>query len=258
MSQLRMTKNDTKTGVESDRTLFSIIEYLQSQGEAGVTEIAKGLGLSKGAVYKHLSTMNDYGYVKNNSGNYQLDFGFLTHGGYVRDNCTLCRVAQQELEEISEKSGELVAVAIKQRNNGIYTHIRNDNYEMRNFVPLGSCVPLHQTAAGKSILAMLPAEEVDGLFESKLPRKTEKTITDIDALHEELEQVRDQGFAISNEESLRGVMSIASGVEGKSKLGAISISVPSKGRTPEYLEKRFGEIIIDGANRIELNIKYRD
>ncbi|WP_246989686.1 IclR family transcriptional regulator [Halorientalis marina] len=253
-----MIEDNTKTGVGSDRTLFSIIEYLQNEGEAGVTEIANGLELSKGAVHKHLSTMEDYGYVNNNSGKYRLDFGLLTHGGYVRDNCTLCRLAQPELGDLVEEVDELVSFAIKHRKDGIYTHIRNDNYEMRNFVPLGSRVPLHQTAAGKAILAMLPTGEVQTLFESELPTKTEKTIGSIDVLQEELEQVRNQGFAISNEESLRGVMSIASGVEGKSTLGAISVSVPAKGRKPEYLQKRFGEKIIDASTSIELNIKYRD
>lgn len=253
-----MTDNDTKREVGSDQTLFSIIEHLQQMGSAGVTELADEVDLSKGAVHKHLATLKSHGYVRKESGKYQLDFGFLTHGGYVRDNCTLCRVVESELADLERDIDELLSFAVKQQEYSIYTHIRNDDYELRNFVPLGTRVYLNQTAAGKAILATLPSDEVEELLGDKLPTKTVNTIGNIEDLHQELTTIGKQGFAISNEESLEGVMSIAASVEDTSRTGAISISVPSKGREPADLKDRFRETIVDTANRIELHVKYRN
>jgi len=62
-----------------------------------------------------------------------------------------------------------------------------------------------------------------------LPRYTDHTLTDAEALAQELEKVRRQGFAFDNEEAEKGVSCIGAGIyndEGRLVAG-LSVSAPS-------------------------------
>lgn len=242
--------------VKSVQTLFKIIDLLHENESAGVTEIADKLGYTKGAVHKHLKTMEDYGYVRQKDREYCLDFAFLTYGGFVRNRTPICQAAEREMSMLRSEIDHVISFATQNNEYSLYTHVENDTFQLRDFVPVGSRMYLHQTAAGKAILSTYSETEIEGFLEQELPKVTENTIDNLDDLHREIDVVRHRGFAISNEESLPGVISIAASTEGDSTTGAISISLPSKDRNPDDVEARFGKKIIDAASRIELRLRY--
>lgn len=56
-------------------------------------------------------------------------------------------------------------------------------------------------ATGKAVLSQLPREEVESIIDKwGLPMMTENTITDREALFEDLATAREQGYSINNEE----------------------------------------------------------
>lgn len=81
---------------------------------------------------------------------------------------------------------------------------------LRFYLHSGSRVPVHCSASGKIFLAgMTPAQRQRLLAHSPLEAFTPKTLTDKDALEEEIKQVKRQGFAFDNEEFLPGLLCVA-------------------------------------------------
>jgi DNA-binding IclR family transcriptional regulator len=101
---------------------------------------------------------------------------------------------------------------------------------MRVVQIIGARAPLHITAVGKLFLA---EDGPDGCSEyarrTGLPRYTENTLTNADSLGRELERIRQQGYALDNEEAEKGVSCIGAGIyndEGRLVAG-LSVSAPS-------------------------------
>jgi IclR family acetate operon transcriptional repressor len=113
---------------------------------------------------------------------------------------------------------------------------------VRMFTELGNRVPLHCTGCGKVLLAYQPDSVIASIIaEAGLPGYTDKTITDPGQFQQELEMIRQQGYAVDNGEQEEGVHCLAVPVYGpKGKVvAAMSISGPSSRldsrRTPALL-----------------------
>lgn len=99
---------------------------------------------------------------------------------------------------------------------------------------------MHCTSVGKAILASLPANEVVEILQRKgMPKHTDKTITDKDLFLEELNQVRQKGYALDLEENETGITCIAVPIYDHlgTVAGAVSISGPTLRMTNERLEQ---------------------
>lgn len=245
--------------VKSDQTVFAIIEYIHREGDAGVTELADSLGLAKSSVHKHLKTLAHHDYVVNDGGRYRLGLKFLTLGGRIRDGSELCQFARASVTELAEETNQMVSFILRDGSHGVAVFVRNDRYGLRKQVPLGNRFPLYQNGAGKSILAALPDDELEGVIErTTLEAKTPNTITSVDVLRREIEEIRDRGYATSTEERVEGVQSVASAVEDRSggTIGSLSIAGPADRLTEERLHAGYADAVMEAANELELRIRY--
>lgn len=244
--------------IQSDRTLLAILEGLQEAERAGVTELSERLDLSKSTVHKHLKTLHEYGYVRNDDGTYRLSFRFLTLGGVVRNSRPLCNVAYDPMRELAEETDTITTFAIYEGDKGYFTHHFNNKYDL-SVVNIGSEFHLHQNAAGKAMLAELPDAEIESVIErTDLPASTNNTIVAADELFEEIAQIRDQGYAISLAERVVGVQSIAVAVEDaeNGELGAVSISTPAAKSSRSQIEEKYADVVTNTAVEIELKLRY--
>src|SRR3712207_8259036 len=83
-------------------------------------------------------------------------------------------------------------------------------HSMRMFTEVGRRVHLHCTGVGKTLLAQLPRETAREIVErAGLPRRTPRTITDIDELMAQLAVISRQGYALDDGEQEAGVRSVA-------------------------------------------------
>jgi DNA-binding IclR family transcriptional regulator len=107
---------------------------------------------------------------------------------------------------------------------------------LRFYLHSGSRVPVHCSASGKLFLAgMTPSQRQRLLAHAPLEAFTPKTLTDLDALEEEIKQVKRQGFALDNEEFLPGLMCVAVLVpspSGRSNL-CVAVQAPIMRLTPD-------------------------
>lgn len=255
----------TKTAnypVQTTSKSLDIVELLMEKGEAGVTEMADALGMSKSIVHNHLSTLEERGYVLNNDGVYQLSFKFLKIGGVKRHRSKLYTVSWPEIEELAAQTNEVANVATIERGYCVYLSVsKGDNAVDLEVAFEGQYEYMHSTAIGKAILAYLPSSRVDEIVERRgLKELTRNTISDLDTLRDHLNEVRDQGYAIDDEETVTGLRCVAAPVktEDGEVLGGVSVSGPASRFQGDLWEDELPKQVQNTTNIIELRIQYSD
>jgi IclR family pca regulon transcriptional regulator len=131
---------------------------------------------------------------------------------------------------------------------------RQGQYAVDAGIGLGMRLPVHCTAAGKALLARLPAAEQQALItELRLTRRTPKTIVTKTALRAELERIAvEGGVAVEDEELSAGRRAIAAVVvdsEGR-PVAAIELAVPRRVCPVEQLKEKFGSDVIAATHCI--------
>lgn len=245
--------------IKSDETLFAIVESIRDLGRVGVTELANELGMSKGSVHHHLSTMEDYGYVTKSNGTYQLGLQFFDIGIDVRNQYDLNEVAKTELNNLVERTGEAGWYFVEEGGRGMFIGGHAAQRPMNEDVVIGTWKYLHCCAAGKAILAHLPEDEVECIIDTHgLPAMTENTITDRDTLMEELDNIREQGYALNLREENDALNAVSVPIFAESELiGSLGLGGAAHRVNREYCETNLVPEILKSANEIQLNLVYK-
>ena len=250
---------DVRKTIQSTETAFTIIEYLSENERAGVTEIAKAIGVSKSTVHNHLKTLEQSEYVaKNEDNRYVLGYRFLTLGGKVRQRSKLHDVAKPEINWLVEKTGESACVATEEYGRITYLYQARGERAITTDSRTGTRVLPHCTALGKSILAHYSEERVDKIIDRHgLPPSTENTITTRDELFEEFETIREQGYAFDDEERIDGLRCVAAPIMDDDEVcGALSVSGPAKRFQSEWYYEELPELIRRAVRVVEINLTY--
>lgn len=245
--------------VSTVRTAFEIVEAIQELDGATITELANHLGVAKSTVHRHVKTLERELYVIERNGVVDLGLQFLNHGVYARDKQPGFQAAREKVGEIAEETGELSTFIVQERHLGfLLCRIKGHNaVETGDWI--GKPVYLHATAGGKSILAHSDEAEVETVLERiGLPPQTTNTITDEEALYEELARVRENGFAINREEHIEGLNAVAVPIFGKNQriLGALVVSGPTNRLNGQRLERDLPDLLLGASNELELNLTY--
>ena len=228
-------------GVQSLERALDILEVLgRSDGELGISEIGLSVGLANGTVHRLLSTLTRRGYARqvSDSRKYTLGPRAITLASSSRERLgPLARPFLKELMEVSRESANLAAL---DRNSVVYIEQVPAPRMVRMFTEPGNRVPAHACGTGKVLLAFQPPEALKAMLgRSGLARFTPHTITDMDRFLEELELIRERGYATDYEEIEEGVRCVAapvSGAEGR-VVAAISISGPAGRLEGDRLEE---------------------
>lgn len=247
-----------KNPVKSDITLLSILEVIESRGSAGVTEIARELDISKTAVHKHLSTLEEQEYVVSEDGEYRLGLRFLQLGERSREEFDVYRHGNKHVGELATETGELVNMMVKEHDQVVCIYREQGAESIPFDTSSGVREPMHCTAAGKAILAYLDEESLERVIRQKgLEQVTENTNTDANALREELATVRERGLAFDYEEWSKGVHCVAAPIRHDGTvIGSISVSGPKSRMTEARMTDEIPELLESRINLIEVTIDY--
>lgn len=243
--------------VKSNETLFAIIELLKERDGAGVTEIAEELDFAKSSVHKHLTSLQERDYVVNDNGHYRLSLQFFHYGEYTRSQYDIYHATQSKLRELSEETGEMAWLMTEENGKGIYLDGVSGDTQVNVDAVIGSWFSLHHNSGGKAILAHMDRDEIDRIIEQHgLSAQTESTITEPEELYEELQRIRDRGYALNRGEDLEGIHAVGVPLifNGETH-GALSIAGAAHRFTDEQCE-RYADLLLAAANDIELNVVY--
>ncbi|OLT20941.1 hypothetical protein BJF81_03535 [Ornithinimicrobium sp. CNJ-824] len=221
-------------GVQSvDRTL-AILEALAGHpGTLGVTEVARATGLPTGTVHRLLAALARRGWVRQDPDRrYGLGPSALLLGDAASRELSV--LAAPALRAAVEATGETANLAAFDGERMVYLAQSPSPHTLRIFAEVGRRVPVHSTAVGKVVLAGLPPEEAGRVLATvPLEARTPHTLTSAEALEEELERVRGQGYAVDDEEQELGVRCVAVPVDLHGGRMALSVSGPTERMTQE-------------------------
>lgn len=248
---------DTKALSTVERS-FEIIETLYRMDGSGVTELAEVLDFPKSTVHVHLKTLQNCGYVVRDGDGYRVSYRFLEIGGGQRARGNLYDIASGEIDKLSDESGELALLAIEEAGRAVILRKSGNHDSIDDNTPVGGRLPLHSTALGKAILAHRPSGEIDAIIARHgLTEEGPKSITSRKELMDDLREIREREYAISDEEYSKGVRGVASPIviDGES-VSAIAISGPAKRLTMDRINDKLAEIILELRNIIEIRMRY--
>ena len=151
-------------------------------------------------------------------------------GASVTANYDVRRIARPHLEALHAETGSVVTLGIRDGDVGVYIDkIEPADLVIRLHSEVGKSFPLHCTGLGKVLLAHSDAATISRVARRKLKAYTENTITDGQALRDELETVVEQGYGVDREEITRGLTCIAAPIcgAGGDVVAALSCTISS-------------------------------
>ena len=233
----------------------------RDESTLGVTEISKALGLSKAVVHRILSTLleKDYIQIEAQTRRYALGPAALKLGLTYLDGIDVRRMAQPILRELVGATRETSTLSIRSGWTRVYIDQETPPTDIRMSVQLGHPYPLHAGSSSKALLAFLEPEEREGYLASgPLERRTASTITDPDALREELRLVRQRGYARSLGERQDDAASVAAPVfdhRGR-PIAAVSVCGPLRRFEPRIDEA--ATALLDAVRRLSSQLGWRE
>jgi DNA-binding IclR family transcriptional regulator len=214
--------------------VFSIIEAVVARQDKGASysEIVAALNLPKSSVHRILKDLSSLGYITFNPETKRY-FGSLrlaSLGAEVMAHFQLRDHVRPYLLELHRKTEHTTNLGVLDGTMGVFIDkIESKDFGIKLFSEIGKTFPLHCTGLGKALLAFSSDDTVAQLLKSPLEAVTERTITDPDQFRQELEHIREQGFALDDEEITRGIMCTAAPVFGFNgeMVAAVSVTFPT-------------------------------
>lgn len=244
------------TEIQSLARGLKILEIMaECEYGVGITELADQLGVDKSTASRLVQTLLKDGFVqKSEDGRtYILGPAVVNLSRSVITRMPLREAAKPFLRELVDASGECSHIAIYAQGKALYVDQMESPSTLRVNVEVGQLAPLHCTALGKVLLAF-----GDYPIPIELEQYTPKTIIDVQDLQKELRVIREQGYAIDDEEFDRDVRCIAAPVfDFRNKLvGAIGISGPAARLNHQQIDQ-FAPQIMNIARQLSDKLKFK-
>jgi DNA-binding IclR family transcriptional regulator len=256
--RIAVPPKQNKSSIQVIDRMMSLLDSLaRYPTPVNLKQLAAATRLHPSTAHRILSVMVENRLVDRiEPGTYRLGIRLLELGSLVKSRLSVRQEALPHMQNLHQELGETVNLSVRRDDEVVYIErTAGSNSMMRVVQIIGARAPLHITAVGKVFLA---EDGPQGCYEyarrTGLPRYTENTLTDPDALARELEKVRRQGYAFDNEEAEKGVSCIGAGIyndEGRLVAG-LSVSAPS-----DRLDKSWALQVHQTAQRISRALGYR-
>jgi IclR family acetate operon transcriptional repressor len=234
------SRNGAIQSVDRALTLLELIGELG--GEATLSQLAERTKLNMSTCHHLLATLVGRGFLAKAAGRrtYVLGPRILHLSQVCLRQVDLPQRAQPFVDRINATTGETVHLVVLQGDELVTLLKRDARHAVRvEAGTVGKSAAAHATASGKAILAWLPEGQIMRILEARgMTRFTPNTITDPQALLEELRLVRRNGFAMDREELQPHVICIGAAVRDHSGavVGSISVSTPTMRADEAHLD----------------------
>lgn len=224
-----------------------------------LADVAKAVGLTRAAARRLVLTLEVMGYVERNGKSFALTPRILELGYSYLASQPWWRHAQKITTETGKQIGCACAVGVLDRDcvaYVAYTPGGNSPHVLRS---IGARLPATATALGRILLAHQPLDEVRRTLEAEQPaRLTPFTLVSPDALLEEFNKIRTQGYAAVYQQLEMGLFSIGVPIYDRANhaIAAISASVWQREPDVETLERDFLAPLLSASRKITSGLPY--
>ena len=221
-SGIAVTEEQAEQGARGTRTLrdvdrmggfakgLSVIEaFGKGRNRLTIAEVARLSGLDRASARRCLLTLVEARYASADDRYFELTPRILRLGhSYL--SASLPRLVQPSLDQLSDRLRDSCSAAVLGGKDVIYIARSSAHRIMGAGLHAGSRLPAYCSTLGRVLLAALPPEQAREMLEaSDRAKLTEKTLTEVDALMDELERIREAGYAYIDQELEVGSRSVA-------------------------------------------------
>lgn len=211
--------------------VFQILEAIQGAPSGlPLKSICALTRINKSTAHRFLKHLELDGYlIHTGSGVYLIGPRLAQMAVRVNHRATLQAASQPILWELWKSTRETVNLAVLDQATVLYVDVLESPHEFRLSSRVGTRRQLHATALGKALAAFLPEEQIEGTLGAiTFQPLTPKTIMNLVQLRQELQKIRQQGYAVDDEETTLGARCVSAPIlgAGQQAIAAISVSGP--------------------------------
>jgi IclR family transcriptional regulator, pca regulon regulatory protein len=224
------------------RGLEIIKLFNEEQPSLSLSEIAKQLGVSRTVPYRLLFTLQQMGYLSQdeNTKQYQLTPKVLELGFSYVNSLKFPEIAQPYMETLRDEVSASCHLSILDGLEVVYVGSAPIRGVSAVNVNIGLRLPAHATANGKLLLAFQSKEKLMQLFHtSNLTPFTDRTLTVPSEFQQQLETIRQDGYAITSGEFHPGIRSVAAPIFTKNGeiLAALNVVATESAYQEDFMDK---------------------
>jgi DNA-binding IclR family transcriptional regulator len=252
----------TSSNQSTDKALV-ILEYLIDQpNPVRLVDISAALKLNSSTVSRFLTTLQNRGYVSQNPDtlHYYPTFKICWLANKINDRLELRTVTHPYLIALSSYFQESTCVSVERDMRMVYVDVvSGPGKTLMGIQKVGNTSPMHCTGNGKLALLNYSEQMIDELIAQRgLPKFTENTIIDKEALLRKLDEIRNAGFAVDEEETEIGLRCIAYPLYNYTNkiIAGISVTAPASRLTVEIIEKK-RSFLKETAEQISRELGYK-
>lgn len=212
-----------------------------------LAELAERTGLPRSSAHRILDRLVALRWLDHSGQSYALGMRALELGGLAVAHHELRDIAAPLLVDLHQRTGAVASLAVVDRRDVVYVDRVGRGLSSDGVTRIGGRAPAHATAAGKAILAWTDDSVLRATYPARLPIRTPSTITTLDALRQDLAQIRSRGgIAYEREEVAQGTVSVAMALRGTGQaLAALQVS----GETAAVNLERLAPFVQEAARR---------
>lgn len=262
---MKMNSEPSSTkSTESAKTSIQVIERMIALLDAlarypdpvGLKELSKVTGLHSSTAHRILNDMVLTRFVdRSEPGTYRLGMRLLELGNIVKSRLNVHEAAIGAMRKLHQQTQQTVNLSVRQGDEIVYIdRAFSERSGMQVVRAIGGRAPLHLTSTGKLFLSVDEPKAIRAYAtRTGLAGHNRNSITHLDKLEQELQQVRLLGYARDNEELELGVRCMAAGIKDDSGklIAGLSISAPADRLMEDWLE-----LLLATANQISATLGY--
>ncbi|WEE78596.1 helix-turn-helix domain-containing protein [Comamonas testosteroni] len=223
------------------RGLEVIRSFSARAPEQTLSEVAAATGLTRAGARRILLTLQTLGYVRSDGKYYALTPRILDLGFAYLSSTPLWNLAEPAMEALVDEVKESCSAAVLEGLDVVYVLRVHTHKIMSTNLGVGSRLPAFWTSMGRVLLAALPPDELRVLMVRREQRAfTRHTLTGDDELYAEIARVREQGWALLNQELEEGLISIAAPIRNArgQTVAALNISGQANRTSEQMMRER--------------------
>lgn len=236
-----------------DKALGVLELFSEQRPEWTVTDVSRTLQIPFATTHRIMRSLEAHDFIqRGTSRRYRLAEGAVRLGRRAESALDLTARLAPALQRLWRDTDEtsMIADLDERRLQARCIDRIEGNYHLRLSHDVGSLFPLHASAAGKALLAHLGDDIFNHVTASSLARCTERTLTDVERLRDDLAGVRERGYAFDNGELLEGAWGMAAPVSSHDGhvVATIGFTAPTVRLTPEIRDLGV-RYVLDAARR---------
>jgi DNA-binding IclR family transcriptional regulator len=237
-----------------ERAASLLRSFSAAEPELTIGELARRSNLPRSTVHRLVVNLLHLGFLARDarSERYRLGLLLAELGTIALSRMGLREKARPIMERLAGETGEVVCLAVPERNRSVYVEVVEGRHGLRLRATVGSVAPLHASATGTVLLAHMSEAEVRRIAaETGLPKLTAITLTAVEPLLERLAEIRARGYSIDVGESEEGLTGLAAPV--RAPAGSVAAALVIAGPAERILAdkaRRWAPVVVSAADDI--------